>query len=230
MSAFDAANSQRRPAAVAGRRLIGLTRHRRLDFRRSRSVAVMKVLLPSLAIALLAIVAAWPAISPRDDAFPLGFDALAARSPIVQHMVNPRLLSVDASAQPFVVTADLATRLVGDPDQGDAYALIDPKADITLNDGTWWALTASKGTFRQQNQVLDLEGDVSLFHDTGYEFLTDAAQIDVSNGSAAGDRDVTGQGPIGTIAADGFRMLDGGERIVFTGKAILTIYGAGDQP
>ena len=229
MSAFQAENAGSRRPGLARRRFAGLTPQRRLDFRRSRFVAVMKILLPAFAIALLSIVAAWPAINPRDDSFPADFAALGARSPIVPQMVNARLLSVDGEAQPFVVTADLATRL-GAGDGGDAFALVAPNADIALNDGTWWALSASNGTFRQLAQILELRGDVSLFHDSGYEFLTQAAQIDVKNGTATGDREVAGQGPIGTIAAAGFRMSDGGERIVFTGKAFLTIYDGGVAP
>ncbi len=214
--------------ATARRRAIGLTVPRRRNFRRSRFVAVMKIVLPSIAIGLLAIVASWPALDPRDDSFPLGLDALAARSAVVPAMVNPRLSSVDSDRQPFVVTADSATRLSAG-DEGDTYGLVEPKADITLNDGTWWALTASKGTFQQQHQILQLEGDVSLFHDAGYEFLTEAAQIDVERGTAAGDRAVAGQGPTGTVTAEGFVMSDGGERLTFTGKARLTIFGDGPR-
>ena len=70
-----------------------------------------------------------------------------------------------------------------------------PKGDITLKDGTWLALSAEAGVYRKKDELLDLEGNVNLFHDGGYEIATSRARIDLAKNSAEGDEPVVGQGP-----------------------------------
>jgi len=45
----------------------------------------------------------------------------------------------------------------------------------------------------------------------------------MSKGSAEGDDPIEGHGPFGTIVAEGFRIENQGEVIVFTGKARLLL-------
>jgi lipopolysaccharide export system protein LptC len=104
-----------------------------------------------------------------------------------------------------------------------------PKADITLRSGVWLALSAETGLFNRKQQVLNLRGGVTLFHDMGYELRTPSADIFMKRGIASGDQPVTGQGPIGTIRSAGFRILDGGKRVLFTGKSRLVLYPKGKQ-
>ena len=42
-------------------------------------------------------------------------------------------------------------------------------------------------------------------------------------GTAEGDDPVTGQGPFGNVTAEGFRILDRGDTIVFKGRTKLEI-------
>ena len=52
---------------------------------------------------------------------------------------------------------------------------------------------------------------------------TPAASVDLQAGTAQSDSPVTGHGPEGQIDAQGFRILDKGARIIFTGKSQMTI-------
>ncbi len=79
----------------------------------------------------------------------------------------------------------------------------------------------------KDNEVLHLDGEVDLFHDTGFEMHTPSATVDLKNGTAAGDQPVRGHGPTGALNAAGFRILDGGKRILFTGKARLVLSPGG---
>jgi len=89
-------------------------------------------------------------------------------------------------------------------------------------------LTAAKGIYGRTAESLDLEGSVVLYHDSGYEFLTEKAKIDLERSIAEGDVPVRGQGPFGNLQAEGFRLVDKGKTIYFTGKSKLVIYpGAG---
>jgi lipopolysaccharide export system protein LptC len=134
--------------------------------------------------------------------------------------MNPRYVGSDAQNQPYVITADQALQVSGDSNVTD---LVNPKGDITLNSGVWLSLTANEGTYRKQEQALDLEGKVNLFHDGGYEILTERAHIDLVGNSAEGNDPVTGQGPDTELSGEGFRVYDRGQRVLVTGQSRLLI-------
>ena len=187
----------------------------------SRFVQMMKVLLPVVAALLIVLILVWPYLRSEDLRFRLSFAALTANQNEDPSMVNPRFLGIDKENQAYSITADLARNLaVGT----SSVELEMPKADITLDDGTWLVLTAKNGVFRQEKKTLDLTGAVNLFHDSGYEFQTSKANIDLKKGLARGSAAVRGQGPFGELQGEGFRLLDKGKTIVFTGKSKLVIY------
>ena len=60
-------------------------------------------------------------------------------------------------------------------------------------------------------------------HSGGYTVETAEARIDLKDGSAEGNKTVLGHGPAGTLRSEGFRILDNGQVVRFTGKARLVI-------
>ena len=84
--------------------------------------------------------------------------------------------------------------------------------------------------FWRKQEVLRLVGGVDLFHDDGYVFRTDEARIDFRNGAASGEPPVSGQCPFGSIDAEGCRIGDNGDRIIFNGKSRLVIFPAATKP
>ena len=197
-------------------------RHRQRDIRwYSRFVQMMKVLLPAVAALLIVLILIWPYLRSEDLRFRLSFAALTANETEDPSMVNPRYLGIDGENQAFSITADLARRLA----EGSAVVELEmPKADITLNDGTWLVVTAHHGVYKQIKKTLELTGAVNMFHDSGYEFKTSKVSIDLEKGFAKGDAAVRGQGPFGDLRGEGFRLIDKGKTIVFTGKSKLVIY------
>jgi lipopolysaccharide export system protein LptC len=99
-----------------------------------------------------------------------------------------------------------------------------PKADIGIKDGTWLAIIANTGVYDQNEKTLKLNGSVNLFHDTGYEFNTDSATIDINKGTASSSSNVTGQGPFGNLSAEGLKISNKGSQFLFSGKSKLIIY------
>ena len=86
------------------------------------------------------------------------------------------------------------------------------------------ALTAKVGYYDRETELLDLVGAVNLFHDEGFEVRTAKAQVDLKNGIASGDEPVESQGPSGTLTSEGFRVLDKGDTVFFTGKSKMILY------
>jgi len=183
------------------------------------------VLLPTAAVLLIVLIMVWPYLRTEDLRFRLSFAAMTADQTEDPSMVNPRYLGIDNDNQAYSITADLARKL----EKGSMSVELEmPKADITLEDGTWLVLTAKNGIFQRGQKTLDLAGAVNLYHDSGYEFRTSEARIDLEKGIADGATMVHGQGPFGDLKAEGFRLLDKGKTIVFTGKSRMVIYpGAG---
>ncbi len=220
--ATHTARSPRRGTAPANRRPRAAGRAPRMSMRNRYSMFVgfMKVLLPALAAALMLLVVAWPQFTIDDSGFRLSVSKLAPDQADSLTMLNARFDGLDDEERPYTLTADMATQ--SDSDK-DLVELELPKADITLEDGTWLALTARSGEYRQKSRILDLTGSVSLFHDQGFELRTEAARIDLVKGRAEGAQPVQGQGGAGLIQAEGFRVLDRGARIIFTGKAHMIV-------
>lgn len=202
------------------------TRRQRTGFARSRFVGTMKYILPTLAVALLVLVAVWPQLATQEDRFHIDFTAISANGAARPQALNARLLGVDSAARPFTITADVGT-LARNEDGAEVYLLDQPKGDMVLEDGSWVVVTARDGRYVESTRYLHLWGAVSLFHDGGYEFHTESGRFKLDDHTGAGEEPVAGQGPFGTINSEGFRILDGGDRIQFTGKATMKLYRQG---
>jgi lipopolysaccharide export system protein LptC len=189
--------------------------------RYSRFVTLMKFLLPAIALVLIALVVIWPQLQSDDSLFKLGVARLKATENGDPSLVNARFVGADNKNRPFTVTADLAKNVLSDT---APVELEMPKADVTMEDGSWLVLTAHTGLYDRTTKTLDLQGQVNLFHDSGYEFTTEKARVDLETGIASGDTPVEGQGPFGTLHSEGFRVVNQGDTIVFTGKSKLVLY------
>ncbi|MGB0671237.1 MAG: LPS export ABC transporter periplasmic protein LptC, partial [Rhodospirillales bacterium] len=188
-----------------------------------RFVAATKVALPIIATIVIALVAIWPYLQSKDSRFRLSFAALTPQEVAEPSMVNPRYVGSDSKHQIYSVTADMARAQDKD---AKIVELEMPKADLTLEDGTWLVLTADTGVFRRDSDSLDLAGAVNLFHDSGYEFRTSFARVQLNNGVAQGAEPIRGQGPFGELEAQGFRIEGKGTIVVFTGRSRVVIAGA----
>ncbi|PIW26554.1 MAG: LPS export ABC transporter periplasmic protein LptC [Rhodospirillales bacterium CG15_BIG_FIL_POST_REV_8_21_14_020_66_15] len=192
-------------------------------------VQVAKVMLPVAAVGLIALVILWPHLRTEDLRFRIGFAAIKSNVDGDPNLLNPRYVGTDNDNQPYAVTADIAKKLDGEG-LDVRIGLELPKADITLKDGTWLVLTAENGIYARRDKTLDLAGSVNLFHDSGYEFRTEKATVDLARGVAHGEVPVKGQGPFGTLQAEGFRLLNKGRTLVFTGKSKMVLQPGAKVP
>lgn len=192
--------------------------------RYSRFVRVMKILLPSLAAVLLALVVVWPRLRFDDTRFRVGFARLSPQSVQTLSMHNARYFGLDENNQPFSVTSDRATQEQAQPDIVD---LDQPKADFSTKDGSAIFVQADRGYYHQKAQVLDLVGTVNLYHEKGYELHTQRAEINLATSSAHGEVPVNGQGPQGLLQGQGFQIHNKGSEVLITGKSELTLKAVG---
>lgn len=192
----------------------------------SRFVGMMKYLMPVLAVVLLAAVFFWPQfISTKKQATNSVLQTFKPDDLNNFQMVAPNFVGTDDKNRPYRVTAELARMENRD---SDIIKLQKPKADITLENGQWIAVTARDGVFHQKDKQIELIGDVNVYHDAGYTFKTEYAHIDVTNGTAEGNKPVAASGPKGTLTAEGFKITDKGKTVVFTGKSRV-VFNVNDQ-
>lgn len=186
-----------------------------------RFVGIMRVLLPTIATALIIIVALWPQLSDQQRRYSIAPTKVDEESTRMLTMVNGVYTGVDDKQRPFTLTAASASLTSSGWSDINMTA---PKADLLLKNGSWVAVTSEKGRYDRASKMLELQGAVNLFHDSGYEFRTELAIVDMKAGDAHGSEPVEGQGPFGNLKAEGFVIHNRGERIEFTGKSKLILY------
>jgi lipopolysaccharide export system protein LptC len=195
--------------------------------RYSRRVALLKRLLPVIGVALLALVAIWPRLVPLLESVRFGFPVIDLREAHELRMLNPRYAGVDRENRPYVVTSAIGRQA---SNRDDLMSLERPRAEMTMHSGALVVVTAATAMYQSQAQLLDLFGNVNLVHENGTRFVTNTAHVDVAADSALGNDPVTGHGPSGDITAQGFRVVDRGNTIVFTGKSNLLLKGTKPSP
>jgi lipopolysaccharide export system protein LptC len=178
--------------------------------------------LPVIGVALLVLVAIWPRLGPLLESVRFGFPVIDLREAHELRMLNPRYAGVDRENRPYVVTSAIGRQA---SNRDDLMSLERPRAEMTMRNGALVVVTAATAMYQSQAQLLDLFGDVNLVRDDGTRFVTNTAHVDVAADSAVGNDPVTGHGPSGDITAQGFRVVDRGNTIVFTGKSNLLLKG-----
>jgi lipopolysaccharide export system protein LptC len=162
-------------------------------------IATLKVALPAVAFAVLFLVIAWPALWPGMERLRLrGAIPVADLRDGVDAMLDTTFTGLDRRGRPFVVRSEIVHN-VGNEEE--PMTLAAPQGELTV----------------------DLNGDVTLVHPSGYEMRTSIARIDLPTGDASGNEPVHAEGRLGTIDAEGFHVTQDGGVINFTGKSRMTI-------
>lgn len=220
MSQLSAESQPRRRAEGAprwrpGPPLIAISR------RHSRFVGTMKLVLPAIGAALIAVVLAWPGAFERDRPLELPLAETSSGPADALAMLNPRYVGADADGQPFMITAE---RAVQDPKDLRHITLDTLQADMSLKDGTWLSLMARGGVYHQGRQTLQLQGPVNVYSDLGYEFHTGDIAVDLNRGTAVTEAPVNGHGPFGQLKADRMRIAQRGRHLIFTDHVSVTLH------
>ncbi|MGE5476510.1 MAG: LPS export ABC transporter periplasmic protein LptC [Bacteroidales bacterium] len=187
---------------------------------------LLGLVLPAVAAILLGLVVAWPHLTSTDDRFQLGLSNLSPSEVQNVSMVNARFYGLSRRNKPFTVTADVATE--DEPGSG-LFVLDQPKGDFTTASGKGIYVDARRGFYQQKLQVLDLEGEVNLYHEDGYELHTEKARVDLRTSDVVGTVPVQGLGPNGVIDGTGFRIREKGAKVEVTGRSKANLKGAGSK-
>lgn len=189
--------------AVAGE---GLMRY-------SRLVGTLKYALPLVATCLLVVLFIVPQVSapPSKPKSAASIDAT---------MKDAIFSSRDKQNRAYQVEAPVARQ---DPSAPGVTNLSAPKAEIELSPGHTLKADADRASYNDKTGTLQLDGALTLKKNDGTTFTTESATVDVNGQNAEGHAPAVLQGSFGEVRGDGFKALDGGKTIIFTGKTKATI-------
>jgi len=180
----------------------------------SKTVRRLRVILPLAGVLTIALIILWPRILAE-----FNHPTETSKEERQARMINGRYVGSDSHGRPYTVTYDTAQQ----PPGGGPVDMTNPVAELTLENGHWVALKAQRGRYDQAGGLIDLSGQVELFHDEGYRFRTEAAHVELTKNLIWGNRAVEGRGPKGEIIGRGFRVINNGDSIVITGPAKLVL-------
>ena len=186
----------------------------------SRAVSITKVVLLIGAFMLVAALIILPLTNQVNKNFRLTFSAVEKKEDgELPTMVNPHLQGVDNNDQTYNINAKSATQ-----DKTERMMMRDINADIKLKDGGWVSLKADDGLIDRSKNILDLNGNITIINNEGYELNTSEAHADVKNHSIYGNVKITGHGPLGSVVGDSFSIENKNESIKLQGNVKLIIY------
>lgn len=190
--------------------------------RRRAPVTLLKIALPLTAVVTVGYLFYWWLESRETTVDPTLMQGVEQQStPNEVTVTDVKYDGKDDQGRPFSITAESAAHEEGNERR---IALKKPLADIVMGGGAYVAVTATDGLLDRDADIVTLTGDVTLFHDNGLSFQTDSATIDLKAKTAEGSDPVEGQNEDGEVIAQGFKVLDDGNTIEFTGKAYMKIY------
>jgi lipopolysaccharide export system protein LptC len=126
-------------------------------------------------------------------------------------MLNPRFEGLDASDRPYSLTAETARQR---RENRKIIDLVNPR----LEDWSATQVRAREGVFNDNEDVLDLVGEVVMTDAAGYTFTADRSRIFLRESRVDGQTPLTGYGPMGDVKADAYEVLDDGNLLVLKGN------------
>lgn len=195
---------------------------------RSRMVRRLRIALPVTAIVLLLVLVFNTNSNNNDDAFLDDFKSITAATEELR-MSNPRFAGIDDDGKPYEITAAAALQ---SPGQKNIVELEKPRA-IQGAEAEGSLVTAAKGRFLSDDNILELNDDVTLRHELGaktYVLKAPTATVLVKDQLVTSDAGVAGVGPDGaTLSADHMKAYRGDGRVVFEGNVNMRFYPKADD-
>lgn len=190
----------------------------------SRAVAILKIVLPLTAIALLAGLFL---IKSEDD---FGGEITFSQSDLEQfgkglRISNPVFSGFTKSRDAFQFTADLVVPDAAPPQNAEITAL---SGKIDYVGGRTITVAADMANLDIPGQMLDLEGQVTLGTSEGYTVSAPRLSLNLGTGTLNGDESVQTSGPVGKIDSGSLEIRpsnsDNQSRIFSFGKGVRLVY------
>lgn len=173
---------------------------------RSRLIALLRRFFVAGAGASFAAVFVFMALYAIEGGLNAG--QFAASEPL--RMINPRFIGRTEEGGPYVLSAEIAERAVG---ENQPIELIAPV--YRTEAGT--IMLAPRGIYDEQAGTVVFDGEVLFSDRGGNRFTTPHMVVDLEAGTLTGRGGVTGAGPLGVLQADSYELRDSDRALVLRG-------------
>ena len=188
--------------------------------RHDRVMALLKWLLPALALAVLATIIIWPLTKVSEFSFLLAKDNVGVAAERLR-IDNAVYRGETEKGEAFTIST------VGAVQRSSAVAIVELarlKATLLMAEGPA-VVTAPSGRYFIETDKLQVAGPVRLDSAAGYTLDSDTVDIDLNTRQVTTDKPVTGTLPIGSFSAGSLRGDIQGRQLIMTGGAHLRIRG-----
>jgi|GEM_PF-61376 lipopolysaccharide export system protein LptC len=183
-----------------------------------RLVAVLRWLLPALALALLALLVILPLTSGREFSFLLAKDKVAM-SPDRLRIDNALYRGETADGEPFEIhAADAVQRTSAVP----VVELRQLSASLGTADGPV-RVSAPAGAYYMDKDLVVVKGPVQVASPTGYVIDNGNVSVSLLDRTVASDGSIRGLLPLGSFSADSLRADIGGRVVKLEGRVRMHI-------
>lgn len=181
-------------------------------------VALVKIVLPLAALALLLTIVIWPLTSGQEFSFLLSKDRVATSRERLR-MARAVYRGTDSKGQPFVITATSAVQRTSDEPVVELRGLT---AKLQMEDGPA-TVVADMGRYDLETDRLDIVGPVRLDSEAGYDLVTRDVTVDLTTRTAESGGPVTGNLPLGNFRAGRLQTSINDRRVILDRGAHLHI-------
>lgn len=185
--------------------------------RHSRLVAVLKIGLPLLALAIVVggIAVTWLARSLPDN--------ISVSSTSIEDgrvvMQDPRLSGYDGQNRPYSMVAKKALQSLN----GGGIDLEGVDANLTVSDNVTATIQSAKGHYDPNKQTLQLFGGLKVVASNGMTIRLEKADVNLTGGRLVGDGPVNITMPNQRIQSGNIVVAHGGQAITFGDRVKMTL-------
>jgi lipopolysaccharide export system protein LptC len=187
--------------------------------RHSRNVAILRKVLPVMAVLVLATYF----ISTRLSVTVGGVTASVSGVEVSDgnlRMVNPTLKGVDKKNGAYVVSADYADQDMKNPKLVKLHAI---KAELTTDQKSWSRMQAVRGLFDSESERLVMQDDIRVSTSSGVTGKLTHASLEMRKQTLRSHQRVAFDLPSGTVRANALTLNSADKTLLFRGKVRVRI-------
>ena len=185
----------------------------------SRTIAMIKIILPLMAAVLGVLLLVWPML--KKDINEFAINLIIPDGDIEKMNVEKTTLYLtDAKGRVSNFVADS----VRETEVGSKiYDLLKPEANLPVQNGEWVSIRSPDGFFNQETSQLNLPKKVELFYSKGFNVETRNFWYDFNKSFGYSKQPVVGYGFLGHLNAEGLEISDNGDILTFVGRTSIII-------
>ena len=186
----------------------------------TKRVRLAKLILPSFAAVLVALLLIFPSLQNNGKEFLLDV-TLPKKGELEKLHVEQTVLNItDKKNRVNNFTADN----IDETEPGSKLIkLTNPKGIIPTAKGPWYNIEAPIGYYDQNKQTLRLEQNVDVIYSDGMMGKTQAMTYDFKTETAVSTTPTHADGTFGSLDSQGFKFYNTKDLIIFTGKTHIVI-------